>query len=62
MKIKALLVFVFVTFSFLAHAEKSVVSFYADIAQAKYEDSLITAKGLLKSVNKMKVVKVGEVI
>ena len=53
MKIKALLVFVFVTFSFLAHAEKSVVSFYADIAQAKYEDSLITAKGLLKSVNKM---------
>ena len=37
----------------MAHADKSVVSFYADIAKSKYEDSLITAKELLKSVNQM---------
>ncbi len=51
MKIKAFLVAVFVSLPLIANAEKTVVSFYADIALAKYEDSLITAKELLKSVN-----------
>ena len=34
-----------------APSEKSVLSHYADLAQAKYEDSLETARALQKSVD-----------
>ena len=37
--------------AFAATSERDVLSHYADLAHAKYEDSLITARGLQGAVN-----------
>ena len=37
--------------AFAAMSERDVLSHYADLAHAKYEDSLITARGLQGAVN-----------